>query len=102
MWKVSSPWSARVSMRPKKIGGVRVVRQGGHPPGEDHAEELAGVRVASRAGVELVGGVAHPAQLVTRVVELRPLLGEDIGTEAARGGGRGGRRGRGEFAPPIS
>ena len=74
-------------------GGARVVLERGDPAGEHVAEQVAGVRVAGLGGVEAVGGLAHPAQLVAGVVEVGLLAGEDVG-----GGGVGGRRGHGGSA----
>ena len=71
-------------------GRARVVLQRGDAAGEHVAEQLAGVRVAGLGGVEPVGGLAHPAQLVAGVVEVGLLAGEHVG---GGGGGAGwGRR----------
>ena len=59
-------------------GGARVVLQRGDPAGQHPAEQLAGPGVRGLGGVEPVGGLAHPAQLVAGVVEVGLLAASTV------------------------
>ena len=79
MWKVSVAVVGAGVDPAEEQGGARVVLQRGDAAGQHAPEQLARVGVAGLGGVEPVGGLAHPAQLVAGVVEVGLLAGEHVG-----------------------